>query len=244
MAKKNKMQEDTQAATKDGWGPELERLYGIRDPAQVFAFLARHPFLVGLLKDVQPRIREHFPGSRASLEVGKGTLGTGDEELVVSVATKLNPVDAFKQRQQFDAWGRASLVHAMGKLHLRMEFRKAEDTAPWENPTAEALDSLLTLPPNWDSYGARPVDHGCAAYALEVLRSIMGDNTPPPQVVPTSVGGVQLEWHERGIDVEIEVRKPDCGHVLYENLKTGAEWEGEIPADLTQVTEFMADLSR
>jgi len=35
--------------------------------------------------------------------------------------------------------------------------------------------------------------------------------TPLPQVVPSSDGGVQLEWHEKGIDLELHIRAPyDC----------------------------------
>ena len=243
MTKKNKMPEVSPA----GWGPELERLYVIRSKALVFDFLYEHPVLVDLLKEAHPWIQKHFPrnGSPACLELGSGPPGTGDEGLVVVVATNLDPIEAFKRRQQFDTdWWRASMGRAEGKLRIRMEFPEAKGAPAWLRPTTGALDSLLGLPTNWDSYGARPVSHDCATYSLEVLYSIMRDDTPPPQVVPTSGGGVQLEWHMRGIDLEIEFRTPDRGHVVYENLKTGSEWEGEIPADLTQAMQYIGDLSR
>lgn len=213
----------------------------------MFGFLEQHPFLIELLKEAHSWIQKHFPtsGSRASLGLSSRTVGIGDQELVVFVAINLNPVEAFKRRQQFDTdWWRASMGRAKGKLHIRMEFPEVKGAPAWLRPTTGALDSLLDLPTNWDSYGARPVSHDCATYSLEVLHSILRDDTPPPQIVPTPAGGIQLEWHTRGIDLEIEVRAPNCGHVLYEDLKTGAEWEGDIPADLTQVTQFIAALSR
>lgn len=109
---------------------------------------------------------------------------------------------------------------------------------------AQALSSLLVLPPNWDSYGAQPIDPRCIEYARTLLRSIMKPDTPAPAVVPTSQGGVQLEWHTKGLDLEIEVRSPEQCYVLYENHRDGTTWEGELTADLTQLRQFVSNLSR
>lgn len=55
---------------------------------------------------------------------------------------------------------------------------------------------LVELPGNWDSYGSREIT--CAA--IEAVASF--------SVVPLHGGGVQVEFHRDGFDVEIEVR-PD-----------------------------------
>ncbi len=73
----------------------------------------------------------------------------------------------------------------------------------WLVPTRQALGSLLDLPTNWDSYGAPRVEPACLDSADEVLRYVMLHDSPGPSVVPTSGGGVQLEWHAVAGRVEV-----------------------------------------
>ena len=56
----------------------------------------------------------------------------------------------------------------------------------------EEFRRLLDLPENWNSYGALPIS-GAAIKAAESM-----------SIVPTCNGGVQLEWHINGHDIEIE----------------------------------------
>lgn len=58
------------------------------------------------------------------------------------------------------------------------------------------------LGPNWDSYGAGPIDQRAIDRAILMLDSLAGDWTP----VPMSDGGVQLERHDGGFDIEITIR--------------------------------------
>jgi hypothetical protein len=70
------------------------------------------------------------------------------------------------------------------------------------------LNEFTRYAVGWDSYGAPPLRHDTANFALSVLNSIMKTQTPLPQVAPSSVGGVQLEWHEKGIDLELHFTAP------------------------------------
>jgi len=65
---------------------------------------------------------------------------------------------------------------------------------------ASALGKLLQLPRDWNSYDALPID----IRAIRTAENI--------QAVPTNIGGVQLELHAGGVDVEVEIA-PD-GHVI------------------------------
>jgi hypothetical protein len=70
---------------------------------------------------------------------------------------------------------------------------------------AQALVSLrgfLSMPANWDSYGAARIDPLTVARAVLLLDSLAGGWQP----VPLSDGGVQLELHEGGFDIEITIR--------------------------------------
>ena len=57
----------------------------------------------------------------------------------------------------------------------------------------ECLNELALLAQGWDSYGAPPLDRS----ALRTADSLT--------FVPTSGGGIQIELHAGGVDVEIEI---------------------------------------
>jgi hypothetical protein len=78
----------------------------------------------------------------------------------------------------------------------------------WEVAAVRTLVRLAQLPAGWDSYGAPMVRRDAGHFALEILDGVMRSMTPPPQIVPSATGGVQLEWHEKGIDLEIHVIAP------------------------------------
>ena len=120
-----------------------------------------------------------------------------------------------------------------------------EDEKPaWLVPVAQAMSEIMNLPVNWDSYGALSVRPTAIHAALELLFEIMQADTPAPTVVPTVQGGVQLEWHTHGIDLEIEILSPGRLFVYYEDHEQQTEWEGEITADLTRLSEVLFELSR
>jgi len=111
----------------------------------------------------------------------------------------------------------------------------------WFGPTVQALSELLKLSSGWNSYGARPVDIGLVRSALELMAATMRPDTPPPSVVPTSRGGVQLEWHLGGIDLEVEVLAPGHFSVAYEDSGDGDDWEAELRGSDLKVLEEALD---
>lgn len=62
---------------------------------------------------------------------------------------------------------------------------------------------LRGLKANWNSYGAPPIDERCIQKAYELWRQLSGEW----QVVPCNDGGVQLEQHREGFDIEITVSR-------------------------------------
>lgn len=82
---------------------------------------------------------------------------------------------------------------------------EATEHPRWLGPTVGALMRVLELPDGWDSYRAPRIDVRAVNTALDLLRSSAHDDSPPPIVVPTAEGGVQLEWHAWGLDVELDV---------------------------------------
>lgn len=113
----------------------------------------------------------------------------------------------------------------------------------WVMPAVEKMAERLTLPENWNSYGARPIDPAALASALLLLDQIMHATTPAPLVIPTSRGGIQLEWHMRGIDLEVEAISPSRVNVFYEDQVDRIEWEKELSSDLAPLVGALAELS-
>lgn len=115
----------------------------------------------------------------------------------------------------------------------------------WIAPTAGALADLLELPSNWNSYGAHPVDAALIQTAFGLLVNAGSEwEFPPPIVVPTSRGGVQLEWHTRGIDLELEVKPDGRHHLFFEDLLHQTEWEGDVDANTEPLATALAELAR
>ena len=98
----------------------------------------------------------------------------------------------------------------------------------WVIPATDRLTHLSKLQQNWDSYGASPVSTQAITFAIQVMNEIMAERTPLPTIVPTADGGVQLEWHLAGIDLEVEVSSEGILSVLYEDAADQQPWEEEF----------------
>ncbi len=64
------------------------------------------------------------------------------------------------------------------------------------------------MQPGWDSYGAPRIGWDTGMFALSILNDVMRTRTPIPQVVPSGAGGVQIEWHQKGVDLELHITAP------------------------------------
>ena len=81
---------------------------------------------------------------------------------------------------------------------------------------------LVQLPVGWDSYGAKPVSSEAArAAATFLVKAISAaSNIAAPAVVPTVRGGLQLEWHRQGVDLEIVFGPDGSGSWYAEDRET------------------------
>jgi len=114
----------------------------------------------------------------------------------------------------------------------------------WLRPALSILAELWVLPENWNSYGARTVSKLAIDTSLAILREVMLDNRPRAQFVPTVRGGVQMEWHTGGIDLEIEVEPSGAASVFFGDRRTGEEWEDDYPACQARVKDVLSNLPR
>lgn len=75
----------------------------------------------------------------------------------------------------------------------------------WRKATEQRLARLSKYRIGWDGYNSSPPQPSVVAYARSTLNSVMGAETPAPSIVPLSSGGLQLEWHTAGFDVELAI---------------------------------------
>ncbi len=111
----------------------------------------------------------------------------------------------------------------------------AGSDSKWQTEVLGRLCTLLQLPQNWDGYGTPSLRRDACMFALEILERVMQPRTPLPQVVPSSVGGIQLEWHERDVDLELHIATPYRCELWFEDHRTGQE-----PVSLELTNDFSA----
>ena len=117
-------------------------------------------------------------------------------------------------------------------------------TPPWWDEFLEKLRKLTELPRDWDTYGAEPIDPSCIQKVIETLPKLVNKNTPMPSPVPCSNGAIQIEWHTRRMDVEIEFTTDGRIDAFVKNLETNEEWEADINGDLLRLRRAMFPLAQ
>lgn len=131
------------------------------------------------------------------------------------------------------------MVIRFGEVLLMM----SEAPSTWFHDLLTRISELGDLEENWDSYGARPVRPECAVMAVRFLLSYVDRDTPAPSVVPTNRGGIQLEWHRAGADLEIQIESPGRMEVFFEDERAGQE-EFTLTSNLERLVPLLKRLSR
>jgi hypothetical protein len=73
------------------------------------------------------------------------------------------------------------------------------------NNVSRVTNEMFKLPSNWNSYGADPIAPSIVDAGLTTLDALNTPDLPDPDgVVPTVRRGFQVEWHQNGIDAEVE----------------------------------------
>ena len=106
--------------------------------------------------------------------------------------------------------------------------------AKWFLPTRDALAALLQ-DSDIEIPNSRPSETS-ALGALTILAKILDSSAPPPSVVPTWDGGVQVEWRRNGVDLEIEI-SPD-GNAEYFFTSPNEEHEGPAWDEIEHLTKY------
>jgi hypothetical protein len=118
--------------------------------------------------------------------------------------------------------------------------------APWCIAAEQRLAWILSLPENWDGYGAAQVDHATVRRAWAFLRAVMPTDGLAPDIGPTNDGQLLFEWHRAGADFEIRIRPSGEFSVAFDDLRQpDRSWDETITPDhLQRVSDVIREISR
>lgn len=114
----------------------------------------------------------------------------------------------------------------------------------WLVPARDRISELVQLPWGWDGHDGCPVKIDIAKFAIRILLQVLESDSPAPQIVPLSGGGAQLEWHQNGIDLEIEIDAPNQVFVSFEDLESGIGFERSFSTDYGDLVPIIRRLGR
>ena len=106
----------------------------------------------------------------------------------------------------------------------------------WANEALQKLGALMDLRSGWDGHVGKPISSVALSYTFNILGHIMQPGVPLPSITPLSYGGVQLEWHRKGWDLEIEIVGAGKIQVFARDIQSGEESELELGADLSALS--------
>lgn len=82
------------------------------------------------------------------------------------------------------------------------------------NLAQNQVNELRLLPAGWDGRRARRITGAASQGVLLVAFLVAVEHGARPQVFPLPGGGLQVEWHYAGHDLEVEVESDGSLHVL------------------------------
>lgn len=111
----------------------------------------------------------------------------------------------------------------------------------WLRSVVELVAELLSLAPGWDSYGAAQVSLRAAQSAIQLVLRLSNENgVEPPAIVPTSRGGLQLEWQRMRRIVEVEISAVGPAVLFVADAERGAGSEVVLTHSLDPVRRALA----
>ena len=141
---------------------------------------------------------------------------------------------------------RTAAAHLMAASRLRITI-EAQHFVPSE-PIQEVIrqaSALVQLPDGWNSYNAKSVSLETVRNAITfLLRSASANpNLAAPTAVPTVRGGLQLEWHQNGIDFEVEFGPGRPAWWYAEHRETGQVVEEPVVGHEDTVRHWLSQIS-
>jgi hypothetical protein len=114
---------------------------------------------------------------------------------------------------------------------------EAPGASDWYGEALERMNRLTALAVGWNGHDAQEIKGDMAMSAVTFLANVAYPGIAAPSIVPISDGGVQVEWHRGGLDVEISFSDEDPG-VYVEDRKSGDSEELSLAEAIPTVRRY------
>lgn len=126
----------------------------------------------------------------------------------------------------------------------RQRIFLTESTLTWFEEVKRRLEYLVRLEQGWDGYKGFPVSFDNAYFALQMLESICGTETPAPQIVPGVAGDLQIEWHTLKGDIELHVKAPNDVDAWISEIDNDDDGvERSLTTDFTEIAMWVENIT-
>ena len=115
-------------------------------------------------------------------------------------------------------------------------------TSRWFGSLAARFNELTSLERGWDGYKGLPVKFSTAMFAAQLLERVANDRVPAPSLIPGADGSLQIEWHLKGYDIEIDIRDAFDLTAVRIDHKNELEEEVDLQDDFALIASWVADL--
>jgi hypothetical protein len=125
---------------------------------------------------------------------------------------------------------RAFAAAPRGNLSTFRVSLSPEELPDWSVPVVARLGQLLRLRDGWTGGGSRRIERRLAEEVLnDVLPRVMpSQGGKIPQLVPCVDGGLQIEWHSGGWDIEISLAPTGEAWVEGTRIDGSESWDGSL----------------
>lgn len=112
------------------------------------------------------------------------------------------------------------------------------DLSQWKDSAVTAVLRLSRLSDNWDGYASPQPSKQVVDASIDLIKAILFDDLPSPQIVPVAGGGIQFEWSVSQRELQFEIR-PDSSIEFLKAVRGEPVGEGKVE-DIYQLQAHLA----
>jgi hypothetical protein len=113
---------------------------------------------------------------------------------------------------------------------------EAPDASPWYGEALDRISGLTALAVGWNGHDAREVKADMAIDAAKFLAKVAFPGIAAPSITPLAEGGLQVEWHRGGLDIEVAFTDDEPGVYIVE--REGGEVELPLAEAVSAITSY------